>query len=146
MTDELGLPLKPQVPILEDQHIALADGHRAQAGAGDGAELAGAGEGAAEPIEAVIGPIAGEVDHVFVQAAAQDGAGSAWMVLMNQGQITGRSNSTIAGSELQGSGAAKDSRGGAQIDATFMRMVVEKVVGGIHPGLAAKAACVSRCA
>ena len=100
MTDELGLPLKPQVPILEDQHIALADGHRAQAGAGDGAELAGAGEGAADPIEAVIGASAGEVDHIFVQAAAQDRAGSGGMVLMDGGQIAGQTGWAIAGSEL----------------------------------------------
>jgi hypothetical protein len=79
----LDLRLKAQIPILEDQHIALADGHRAKAGAVNGAELAGAGERTADPMEAVGGPISWEVDHIFMQAAAQDGTGSAWMVLMN---------------------------------------------------------------
>ena len=51
----------------------------------------GAGEGAAEPIEGVIGPIAWEAVPIFMQAAAQDGAGSAWMVMMDEGQIPGRS-------------------------------------------------------
>ena len=86
-----GVCLKPQVPVLEDQHIALADGHRAKGGAVDRAELAGAGERTADPIEAVGGPIAWEVDHIFMQAAAQDGAGAGGVVFTDESQIPGRS-------------------------------------------------------
>lgn len=49
----------------------------------------GLGEGAADPIGGVIGPISWEIDNRFVQAAAQDGAGSVWMLLMDEGEITG---------------------------------------------------------
>ena len=40
-------------------------------------------------MEEGISPIAWEVDPIIMQASAEDGANFAWMVLMDEGQITG---------------------------------------------------------